>query len=158
MRRILGRSVRAACSRLCDATSTGTTALDSTRTTRQEAPVHALAPLLLGPQVFVPVAHDHRGPLPERERDLVRRAPPDDELYPAFPQSLLDVLEPLQQKRVVPLVRLRVIVGEAEEDQEGLAELVRPLHGVLQGVVVLGALGLLHPVQDVLAVPHVRLV
>jgi hypothetical protein len=38
-------------------------------------------------------------------------------------------------------VGLGVVVGEAEDYQQALAEIVRPLHGVFEGVVLIGALG-----------------
>ena len=55
-------------------------------------------------------------------------------------------------------VGLWVVVGEAEHHEQTLVQIVRPLHGVLERVVLLGALGGLHPVQDVVPFPYVRLV
>ncbi len=49
-------------------------------------------------------------------------------------------------------------VGEPEDDQETLPQLVGFLHRVLQGVVGFGALGLLHPVQDLVALPNLCLI
>ncbi len=55
-------------------------------------------------------------------------------------------------------VGLRVVVGEAEHHEQTLVQIVRPLHGVLERVVLLGALGGLHPVQDVVPFPYLLLV
>src|SRR5829696_172192 len=49
-------------------------------------------------------------------------------------------------------------VGEAEHHEQALVQFVRPLHGVLECVVLFGTLGGLHPVQDVVPFPHIRLV
>jgi hypothetical protein len=46
------------------------------------------------------------------------------------------------------LVRLGVALGQGEEDEERLAELVRDAGRVFEGVVRPGALGGLHPVDD----------
>jgi hypothetical protein len=51
-------------------------------------------------------------------------------------------------------VGLGIVVGEAEDHEQALAHLVGPLHGIFEGVVLLGALGGLHPVQHVVAIPH----
>jgi hypothetical protein len=56
------------------------------------------------------------------------------------------------------VVSCRAYVGEAEDHEQTLAYFVRPLHGVFEGVVLLGALGGLHPVQHVVAIPHSSLV
>src|SRR5215213_5830640 len=48
--------------------------------------------------------------------------------------------------------------GEPEDHEERLFEFVGPLHRVLQGMVVTGALGLLHPVQNVVTVPDILVV
>src|SRR4028118_1749437 len=104
------------------------------------------------------VRDDEGGPFPRLQRHLVGRAPAYHELYPAPAERLLDVREPFEHEGVVPEVRLRVVVGEAEDDEQAPAEVVGPLHRVLQGVVVVRPLGRLHPVQDVLAVPLLRVV
>ena len=49
-------------------------------------------------------------------------------------------------------VRLGIVVGQAENDQQRPVELVGLLNGVLQGIVIQSPLGLLHPVEDVGAV------
>jgi hypothetical protein len=56
------------------------------------------------------------------------------------------------------VVDYRAYIGEAEDHEQALAQVVRPLHSVLEGVVLLGVLGGLHPVQEVVAVPHIRFV
>jgi len=48
-------------------------------------------------------------------------------------------------------VRLGIVVGEAEDDEEALPEFVRFLDGVFEGVVMFGADGGLHPVKDMFA-------
>jgi hypothetical protein len=45
--------------------------------------------------------------------------------------------------------RLGIAVGQAERDQQWLAQLIGPVNRVLQGVIELAALGLLHPIQDI---------
>ncbi len=120
-------------------------------------PGHPPAPPLL--RAHVPaVRDDEGGVLAGLERHLVRRAPPDDELYPALAEGPFHVRQPLQHKGVVAEVRLGVVVGEAEDDEQALSEVVGPPDRVLQGVVVVGALGGLHPVEHVVAVSHPRLV
>ena len=52
-------------------------------------------------------------------------------------------------------VGLRVVVGQAEHDEQALPEVVGPLHRVLQRVVVLRPLGGLYPVQDIIAIPDI---
>jgi hypothetical protein len=47
-------------------------------------------------------------------------------------------------------------LGKAEHHEQALVQIVRPLHGVLECVVMLGALGGLHPVEDVASFPYVR--
>ena len=69
----------------------------------------------------------------------------------AFFKRPLHVLQTFEQEGVVSEVCLRIAVREPEYDEETLAQLVRPLHGVLQSVIVLRPLRLLHPVQDVVA-------
>ena len=56
------------------------------------------------------------------------------------------------------VVSYRAYVGEAEHHEQALFQIVRPLHGVLERVVLLGALGGLHPVEDVVAVPDFLIV
>jgi hypothetical protein len=53
-------------------------------------------------------------------------------------------------------VSCRVHLGEAEHHEQTLVQIVRPLHGVLECVVLLGTLGGLHPVEDVISFPHIR--
>ena len=77
---------------------------------------------------------------------------------PRFFEGFLHVLQALQHEGVVAEVGLGVVVGQAEHHEQPLVQIVRPLHGVLEGVVVLGALGGLHPVEDVVPFPYVRLV
>ena len=118
---------------------------------------HPLAPPLL--RAHVPaVGDDEGGVLPHLQRDPVRRALADYELDPTPAERLFDVREPLQHEGVVTQVRFGVVVGEAEDDEQALAEVVSPPDRVLQGVVVVGALGGLHPVEDVVAAPDLRLV
>jgi hypothetical protein len=56
------------------------------------------------------------------------------------------------------VISYRAYVGEAEDHEQSLLQVVRPLHGVLEHVVLLGALGGLHPVQDVIPFPQGRVV
>jgi hypothetical protein len=53
-------------------------------------------------------------------------------------------------------VSYRVVVGEAEHHEQALVKIVRLLDGVLERVVLLGTLGGLHPVEDVISFPCVR--
>ena len=61
-------------------------------------------------------------------------------LIPRFPNASSTSSKALQHEGVVPEVCLGVVVRQAEDDEEALSELVGPLCGVLEGVVVLGAL------------------
>jgi hypothetical protein len=49
------------------------------------------------------------------------------------------------------VVSYRAHVGEAEHHEQALVQIVRLLHGVLERVVLLGTLGGLHPVKDVVS-------
>jgi hypothetical protein len=54
------------------------------------------------------------------------------------------------------VVSHRAYVGETEHHEQALVQIVSPLHGVLEGVVLLGTLGGLHPVEDVISFPYIR--
>src|ERR671920_396927 len=56
------------------------------------------------------------------------------------------------------VVSYRAHVGEAEHHEQALVQIVRLLHGVLERVVLLGTLGGLHPVKDVVSFLHFRFV
>ena len=66
-------------------------------------------------------------------------------------QGGLDIGQPLQHEVVVPSVGLGIVIHQPERDQQGQLELVRAMHRVFQRVVELGALRLLHPVEDIVA-------
>ena len=108
------------------------------------------SPGLLVPQVAA-IADDQRGPVRQLQGDGVRAAATDDEGEAAAVQRLPGLSQALEHEVVVTQVGLGVAVHQAEADQERLVPLVRPLDGVFQGVVELGPLALLHPVEDVLA-------
>lgn len=51
---------------------------------------------------------------------------------------------------------IRVPVMKGEDDTEGLFQIVRPLDGILQGMIVRASDRILHPVQDMIPplLPH----
>jgi len=112
---------------------------------------HLPAPPLLRSHVST-ISDDEGGVFASLDGHLIGRAPADHHLDATVLEGFLGVLEALQHEGVVAEVGLGVVVGEAEDHEQALVEVVRPLHGVLDGVVVLGALGGLHPVKDVIAV------
>jgi len=59
--------------------------------------------------------------------------------------------KPFQQEGVMTQVGFRVSVGDAETGHQGLVQLLGLAHGMFQGVVVVGPLGLLHPVEHVVS-------
>jgi hypothetical protein len=75
-----------------------------------------------------------------------------------FFQGLPGILQALEHERVLPEVRLGVVSRQPEDHEERLFEFVGPLHRILQGIVVTGALGLLHPVQNVVTVLDILVV
>ena len=111
-------------------------------------PGDVVAPLPLVPQVAA-VADHQRGIAGQTQGDLIGRSPLDHEGHAAAGQLGLDVTQTLEHEVVVPEVGLGIVVHQPERDQHGQVQLVGPVHRVLQRVVELGALGLLHPVEDV---------
>jgi hypothetical protein len=56
------------------------------------------------------------------------------------------------------VVSYRAHAGEADHYEQALVQIVRLLHGVLERVVLLGPLGGLPPVKDVVPFPYLRFV
>jgi hypothetical protein len=129
---IFGLSVRAAVSRFSEAGPTGTTTSDSTCVTRQPASLATFS------------------------RHLFGGAFADDHLDAATFEGFLHILQAFQHESVVAEVGLGVVVGKAEHHEQALVQIVRPLHGVLEGVVLVGTLGGLHPVEDIFSCPYIR--
>ena len=100
------------------------------------------------------VADDERCPLRQFERHLVRAAAPDRKTEPARPQHPPGFGETVEHKGVMPGVRLGIIRGQAETDQNRQAEPVRLGRGNLERRVERGALGVLHPIKNVVAGPR----
>jgi len=96
-----------------------------------------------------PIAHHDRGVRGERERHLVRAAAAHDERDAAGRQRARGLRQAFEHERVVPCVRVRVIVHQTESGHHRQGELVGPVHRARERRVVLGALRLLHPVQHV---------
>ena len=63
-------------------------------------------------------------------------------------QGFLDLLKALEHEAVVPEVGIGVIICDSKENNNGNFEPVCGANGMLECVVVFGALGSLHPVED----------
>ena len=117
----------------------------------------ARAPCPLRPQVPAIADHERRA-LRERDGDVVRSAAANDESQSARVDRLRGLGETLEHERVVARIGLRVVVGQAEADDDRKRQPVRLRYGHLQRRVELRALRLLHPVQHVVARSLRRLV
>ena len=97
------------------------------------------------------VDDDQGRPSRERERRLGREGASADEAHAEICQPLGRLGEPLEHEREVPLARLGVVVHQREQRDDGLAERVGLQDRPVQRRVVVGTLGGLHPVEDVVA-------
>ncbi len=113
---------------------------------------HPLAPEPLVAEV-AGVADDDGGIARQIEGDGVRRAAANDEGDAALAEARPDLAQALEHEGVVTGVRLRVVVHQAEADDDGELAVVGDADGQLQGRVEARPLRLLHPVEDVGAVP-----
>jgi hypothetical protein len=90
-------------------------------------------------------------PLREHRDRIALFAPPSD----AAPgQQRLGFGQSFQHEAVMAQVGLRVAVGQCEDHQHGQVQAIGPVDGVFQCRIVMGPLGLLHPVEHPITVSH----
>ncbi|MDB5319383.1 MAG: hypothetical protein JWN40_1014 [Phycisphaerales bacterium] len=106
------------------------------------------APLFLVAEVAA-VGDDQGGALGVMRGDVRRVAVLDDEGDAADLEVGADVGEALEHEEVVAGVGFGVVVHQPEADEEWEGKGVGAIDGVFKRVVVAGALGLLHPIEDV---------